>query len=47
MRTSKGLKTITANGKPITDKLTLTSTKLAIRIKQDIRAKKVFTLKTS
>lgn len=32
MKTSKGPKTITANGKPITNKLTLASTKLAIRI---------------
>ena len=46
MRAGKGPKTATANGKPASGKLLSISTKLALRIGQDVRAKKVLTLKT-
>ena len=46
VRGGKGLKTVAANEKPASSKLSSTSTKLALRIRQDVRAKKVLTLKT-
>lgn len=46
LRVSKGSRTPTANGKPESSKLSLASTKLALGIRQDVRAKKVLTLKT-
>ena len=46
MRAGKGPRTAAANGKLASDKLLLASTKLALRIGQDVRAKEVLTLKT-
>ena len=46
MRVGKRPRTAAANEKPASGKLLLTSTKLALRIGQDVRAKKVLTLKT-
>ena len=46
LRAGKGSKTTTANEKPVNGKLLLALTKLTLRIRQDIRAKKVLTLKT-
>lgn len=46
MRVGKKPKTVVANEKPASGKLLLVSTKLALRIRQDVRAKKIFTLKT-
>ena len=46
MRAGKGLRTAAANGKPASGKLSSASTKLALGIGQDVRAKKVLTLKT-
>ena len=46
LRADKGPKTTAANEKPASKKLLLASTKLALRIGQDMRAKKVFILKT-
>ena len=42
----KGPRTAAANGKPANGKLSSASTKLALGIGQDVRAKKVLTLKT-
>ena len=42
-----GLKTAAANGKLVNGKLSSASTKLALKIGQDVRAKKLLTLKTS
>ena len=42
----KGPRTAAANRKPASGKLSLASTKLALGIGQDVRAKKVLTLKT-
>ena len=47
VRVGKKSKTVTANGKPASSKLLLASTKLVLEIEQDVRAKKVFTLKMS
>ena len=46
VRAGKGPRTAAANGKPASGKLSSASTKLALGIRQDVRAKKVFTLKT-
>ena len=46
VRVGKRPRTAAANEKPASGKLLLTSTKLALRIGQDVRAKKVLTLKT-
>ena len=46
MRVGKRPKTAAANGKPANGKLLSASTKLALGIRQDMRAKKVLTLKT-
>ena len=46
VRAGKSLKTAAANRKPVSGKLLLASTKLALEIGQDVRAKKVLTLKT-
>ena len=46
MRVGKGPRTTAANGKPASGKLSSASTKLALGIGQDVRAKKVLTLKT-
>ena len=46
MRAGKGPRTTAANGKPASGKLSSASTKLALGIGQDVRAKKVLTLKT-
>lgn len=46
MRVDKGPRTLAANGKPVSDKLLSISNKLALGIGQDVRAKKVLTLKT-
>ena len=46
VRAGKGPKTAAANGKPASGKLSSASTKLALGIGQDVRAKKVLTLKT-
>ena len=46
VRVGKGPKTATANGKPVSGKLSSVSTKLTLGIGQDMRAKKVLTLKT-
>ena len=46
VRAGKGPRTAAANGKPASGKLSSASTKLALGIRQDVRAKKVLTLKT-
>ena len=46
MREGKGPRIAAAKGKPAKGKLLSTSTKLGLRIRQDVRTKKVFTLKT-
>ena len=46
VRAGKGPRTAAANGKPASGKLSSASTKLALGIGQDVRAKKVLTLKT-
>ena len=46
MRAGKEPRAAAANGKPVSGKLSSTSTKLALGIGQDVRAKKVLTLKT-
>ena len=46
LRAGKGPRTAAANRKPASGKLSLASTKLALGIGQDVRAKKVLTLKT-
>ena len=46
MRAGKGPKTTTANEKPASSKLLLVSIKLSLGIEQDMRIKKVLTLKT-
>ena len=46
VRAGKGPRTAAANGKPASGKLSSASTKLALEIGQDVRAKKVLTLKT-
>ena len=46
VRTSKGPRIATANGKPASGKLSSVPTKLALGIGQDMRAKKVLTQKT-
>ena len=46
VRAGKGPRTAAANGKPASGKLLSASTKLALGIGQDVRAKKVLTLKT-
>ena len=47
LKAGKGPRTIAANGKPVSSKLLLASTKLALGIGQDMRAKKILTLKIS
>ena len=46
VRAGKRPRTAATNGKPVSGKLSSASTKLALRIGQDVRAKKVLTLKT-
>ena len=46
VRVGKAPRTAAANGKPASGKLSSASTKLALGIGQDVRAKKVLTLKT-
>ena len=46
VRAGKGPRTAAANEKPASGKLSSTSTKLALEIGQDVRAKKVLILKT-
>ena len=46
MIVDKRLRTVAANGKPASGKLLSASTKLALGTGQDVRAKKVLTLKT-
>ena len=46
VRAGKGPKTAAANGKPASGKLSSISSKLALGIGQDVRAKKVLILKT-
>lgn len=46
VRVDKRPKTAANNGKPVNDKLLSVLTKLALGIKQDVRAKKILTLKT-
>ena len=46
VRAGKRPRTTAANGKPASGKLSSASTKLALGIGQDMRAKKVLTLKT-
>ena len=47
VRAGKGPRIATANGKPASAKLSLTSIKLVLGIRQDVRAKKILTLKTN
>lgn len=47
IRRNKRPKTEAVNGKPVSGKLLLVSTQLALEIGQDVRAKKVFTLNIS
>lgn len=47
MRVHKKLKIVAVNRKPVSGKLLSALTKLVLKIWQDIRAKKVLTLKTS
>lgn len=47
MRADKKSKTVATNKKLISDKLLSTLIKLALRIRQDIKTKKVSILKTS
>ena len=47
VRENKRPRTEAANGKPVSGKLLSVSTKLALEIGEDVRAKKVFTLNTS
>ena len=46
VRAGKGPRTAAANGKPASGKLSSASTKLALGIGQDVRAKKVLILET-
>ena len=46
VRAGKGPRTAAANRKPASGKLLLTLIKLALGIRQDVRAKKILTLKT-
>lgn len=47
VRGKKGLRIEAANKKPVSSKLLLALTKLALKIRQNVRAKKVIILNTS
>ena len=46
MKEGKRLGTASVNGKPVSGKLLSTSTKLALGIRQDVKANNIFILKT-
>ena len=47
LRADKRLRTTATNGKPVSGKLSLTLTKLPLRISSDVKGKKILTLKIS